>query len=262
LARSGSALVVARRPGESFDPHVDECGFYAAAAVSRVASSARLSSGRRFGDAHKLLYRILVSYAGRDGRCFPGLARLAGDLGRKVRSVKMLVDDLEEFGLVALRRRGDGQFAEFSFLWHPIFDSVQRCKVQRSEVQASSVQRCKVQRPYKEEKKLEVYTAERPAGFPPHLAWSDLAQWQQRRVMDALRDARARIEAARNPVRLSARVTADALAAMGLLEPPAGGPVPAAVPDAPAKRDRRIRRSVPAAGVLQPGLFDAVVDAG
>ena len=203
------------RAGEAFNPWRGACGFYPPDVVSAlgrlsIIGTERRPSGarrRKLGDAHKLLYTLLVRRAGRDGLCFPGLRNLAEGLGnRSLRSVKMLIDDLEAFGLVALRRRGDGQRGEFTFLWHPIFASVQRCKNGESEVQEPAVQKCKNERPlYREEARTGETRTSKQAQLPPptitHPAGRVEPNPEYRRVVEVLRKAAPRIRAAKDPAR-------------------------------------------------------------
>lgn len=56
----------------------------------------------------KLAYMGLLSYAWQADSCFPGQDRLADDLGISARSVWSYLKQLEECGLISIRRRGLG----------------------------------------------------------------------------------------------------------------------------------------------------------
>jgi hypothetical protein len=57
----------------------------------------------------RFLWIVLMSYADSDGsRCFPGVARLAKNLGRDRKAVFRYLDELEEAGLI---RRSSGRTA-------------------------------------------------------------------------------------------------------------------------------------------------------
>lgn len=201
-ARRGAEL----NAGEAFNPWRGACGFYPPDVVSALGRLSIVGTRRKLGDAHKRLYTLLVRRAGRDGLCFPGVEALAVDLGKSPRSVKMMVDDLEAFGLISHRRRGDGQRGEFTFLWHPIFVSGQRCKNGRSEVQESAFQTCKNEQPlYREEARTGETRTSKQAELPPptitHPAGRVEPNPEYRRVVEVLRKAAPRIRAAKDPAR-------------------------------------------------------------
>ncbi len=113
--------------GDVFNPWRGACGFYAPDVVSRLRPFTILETRRKFSTGHKLLYTRLVRRAGRNGRCFPGQADLAEAVGKSERAVRMWLEDLEAFGLIARRcrgrgKKGAGQTAEYTFLWHALFD--------------------------------------------------------------------------------------------------------------------------------------------
>jgi hypothetical protein len=62
----------------------------------------------------KLLYVVLRSYAGPDGTCFPGYARLQGDVGCGANRLTRAVRELEAAGLVTRRRRGQGKTTRYT----------------------------------------------------------------------------------------------------------------------------------------------------
>jgi transcription initiation factor IIE alpha subunit len=57
----------------------------------------------------KLTYAMLLKYAREMDECFPGQDRLAKDMGNGVRSVVRYIAELEEVGLIAVKRRGQGR---------------------------------------------------------------------------------------------------------------------------------------------------------
>ena len=68
-----------------------------------VLESAEISPGA------KLTYAMLLKYAWQNDFCFPGQDRLAKDMGVSLRSTNSYVQELEERGFVAIRRRGQGK---------------------------------------------------------------------------------------------------------------------------------------------------------
>jgi len=54
----------------------------------------------------KLTYMMLLSYAWQHDRCFPGQERLATDMGASERSIRTYLKELQECGLISVRRRG------------------------------------------------------------------------------------------------------------------------------------------------------------
>ena len=57
----------------------------------------------------KLTYAMLLKYARELDECFPGQERLAKDMGNGRRSVIRYLAELEEVGLVSIKRRGQGR---------------------------------------------------------------------------------------------------------------------------------------------------------
>lgn len=57
----------------------------------------------------KLTYAMLLKYARELDECFPGQDRLAKDMGNGVRSVVRYIAELEDVGLIAIKRRGQGR---------------------------------------------------------------------------------------------------------------------------------------------------------
>jgi hypothetical protein len=57
----------------------------------------------------KLAYAMLLKYAWYDEGCFPGQAKLAGDMGAGERSVRTYLKELETGGLLEITQRGLGK---------------------------------------------------------------------------------------------------------------------------------------------------------
>jgi len=57
----------------------------------------------------KLTYAMLLKYAREMDECFPGQERLAKDMGNGARSVVRYIAELEEVGLITIKRRGQGR---------------------------------------------------------------------------------------------------------------------------------------------------------
>ncbi len=57
----------------------------------------------------KLTYAMLLKYAREMDECFPGQDRLAKDMGCGLRSVTRYIAELEEVGLITIKRRGQGR---------------------------------------------------------------------------------------------------------------------------------------------------------
>jgi Helix-turn-helix domain len=169
-----------RKVGQPFNPWRGACGFYPPDAVSRLGPVVVLGTRRKLSHAHKGFYKRLVRRWGREGPCFPSYESLAEDEGVSLRSAKMLVEDLEAFGLIGHtvrrgREKGGRHMKnEYFFLWHPIFEvqnpSVLKCKQSGFEVQDPEGLKCKNQQPlYSEETHTsETGPASEPAG--PHFA--------------------------------------------------------------------------------------------
>jgi DNA-binding transcriptional ArsR family regulator len=68
-----------------------------------LLKSSKLSAG------DKITFAMLLSYAWQNDYCFPGQDRLAQDLGLSERSVRTHLKSLEQYGLLAIRRRGQGK---------------------------------------------------------------------------------------------------------------------------------------------------------
>ncbi|MBC7264775.1 MAG: helix-turn-helix domain-containing protein [Chloroflexi bacterium] len=57
----------------------------------------------------RLTYVLLLKYAWQEGSCFPGIDRLAAELGVERKSVMRYTRELREKGLISIRRRGLGK---------------------------------------------------------------------------------------------------------------------------------------------------------
>lgn len=57
----------------------------------------------------KVVYAMFLSYAWHNSLCYPGQTRLANDIGMTQPRVAQLIAELEEAGLVAIERRGQGK---------------------------------------------------------------------------------------------------------------------------------------------------------
>lgn len=68
-----------------------------------ILESDKISTGA------KLTYAMLLKYARELHECFPGQERLADDMGCSVRSISRYISDLENAGLVSVKRRGQGR---------------------------------------------------------------------------------------------------------------------------------------------------------
>jgi DNA-binding transcriptional ArsR family regulator len=95
-----------QREGLAFRRAVEQAGF------------ARLShlvvTDQNLSDGAVRLYARLLYYARQDIRCWPGVARLASDLGKSERTVAYRIEELEERGLITREQRGKGKTA---FTW-------------------------------------------------------------------------------------------------------------------------------------------------
>jgi hypothetical protein len=57
----------------------------------------------------KVVYAMFLSYAWHNSLCYPGQTRLAKDIGMTQPRVAQLIGELEDAGLVAIERRGQGK---------------------------------------------------------------------------------------------------------------------------------------------------------
>jgi hypothetical protein len=147
--------------GQPFDPRFKACGIYPKNYVSRLGRFKIPASGRKFSHAHKRVYELLLALWGPNQKCIPRHEWLADELTISLRSIKMLVKDLETFGLIrhTLRRgrkKGGDYFEnEYVFLWHPIFEvqdpDVLKGKNELFEVQILARLKCKNEPPLNKE---------------------------------------------------------------------------------------------------------------
>ena len=73
----------------------------------------------------KLAYGRLARYAGQDGRCYPSVAKLAGEIGVRKRQAQKYLAELEREKLIrrASRFAGPTQTSnDIEFLWHSLFE--------------------------------------------------------------------------------------------------------------------------------------------
>jgi DNA-binding transcriptional ArsR family regulator len=68
-----------------------------------ILKSKKLSAG------DKMTFAMLLSYAWQKDYCFPGQRALGEDLGLDERSVRRHLTSLEDSGLLAIKRRGQGK---------------------------------------------------------------------------------------------------------------------------------------------------------
>jgi len=57
----------------------------------------------------KLVYAMMLKYAREQHECFPGQDRLGKDMGSGRRSVIRYITELEEAGMLSVKRRGQGR---------------------------------------------------------------------------------------------------------------------------------------------------------
>ena len=72
----------------------------------------------------KMAYGRLARYAGQDGKCFPSVGSLAGEIGVSDRQAQKYLAELERARLIRRRTRfsGRAQTSNYiEFLWHPMF---------------------------------------------------------------------------------------------------------------------------------------------
>ena len=65
----------------------------------------------------KLTYAMLLKYAREMDECFPGQERLAKDMGNGLRSVVRYISELEQVGLITIKRRGQGRPNLYTILY-------------------------------------------------------------------------------------------------------------------------------------------------
>lgn len=102
-------------PGQPFNPYRMFNGLFIPEGLARsnvVSPGAKLAWGR------------LARYAGEDGKCYPTVKTLAGEIGAGIRQARRYLAELEQLELIRRVRR----FAQraqtsngFEFLWHGMF---------------------------------------------------------------------------------------------------------------------------------------------
>lgn len=85
-----------------------------------------LMEHRGLSQSAKLLWARLAQYAGRDGRCFPSLDKLADDIGLSRSMIRKVVKELKDNKFIAVKHASGKdrllhQPSEYFFLDHPIF---------------------------------------------------------------------------------------------------------------------------------------------
>jgi hypothetical protein len=68
----------------------------------------------------KIIYARLCRYAGDDGRCYPKLDELAGEVGLPLSTMRRALEELIEQRMLETVRRGLGLPNDYFFLWHPL----------------------------------------------------------------------------------------------------------------------------------------------
>lgn len=94
---------------------------------------------KKLSSGDKLCFAMLLSYAWQNDYCFPGQEKLADDLGLTDRSVRTHLKALEENGLLAIKRRGQGKTNIYELNLRPSrFSSSDRKKTSGLERKRSS----------------------------------------------------------------------------------------------------------------------------
>ena len=104
------------KPGEPFSP-------YRIFGSVVVLPNALLQSGL-VSDAAKLVLGRLYQYAGKNETCFPGRDELSHELHMSPRKITRCLAELEDAGFLTSNRRGQGLTAEYTPLWHAIYEDV------------------------------------------------------------------------------------------------------------------------------------------
>ncbi len=68
----------------------------------------------------KICYGRLARFMGKKMFCFPGIGKLASEMGVKKRAVDNYIKELKDFGLIETKRRGLGQSNLYYFLDHEV----------------------------------------------------------------------------------------------------------------------------------------------
>lgn len=78
-----------------------------------------LMTRKEVSSGGKLCYARLCQYAGKNGKCFPRVTKLAKDLGLSERQTFRFIQELIRHGLIETQRRGLGKTNLYFFLEHP-----------------------------------------------------------------------------------------------------------------------------------------------
>ncbi len=120
-------------PGQRFNPYRKECGFYPPDVVGKqrkllgTDDKTGQTQQRDVTDGQKRLYERLVRRAGQQGKCWPSQIGLAEELGKSDRQIRFDLDALESLRLIDRdRKKGIHRHTVYFFLWHAIFDSLER----------------------------------------------------------------------------------------------------------------------------------------
>ena len=87
----------------------------------------------------KLCYARLLQHCGRHEWAWPGIEKLAEEMGSSPRQVSRYLAELKKNKLIAVRRRGLGKSNEYCFLWH-IWAEEERQQVLAAELNATERQ--------------------------------------------------------------------------------------------------------------------------
>lgn len=184
--------------GEPFNPTRQACGFFPQDVVSRLPRLTILETRRKFSHGHKNIYALLVRLWAKNQECSPDYKWLAQAVGVSLRSVKMLAEDLEAFGVIqhAVRRgrqKGGRHLTnEYTFLWHSIFEVQNppgvKCKQSHFEVQEPAGLKCKNRDTlYSEETHTETPVQHHRRGCEPEpRTGDDAVQTYQKQVLELL----------------------------------------------------------------------------
>jgi hypothetical protein len=76
-----------------------------------------LARRKGFSPGAKLVYGILIKFAGKSGDCFPSMKAIADDLGITERWAREHVGELVKGGLLQKQRGGRGRSNRYEFIW-------------------------------------------------------------------------------------------------------------------------------------------------
>ena len=121
------------KPGDRFNPYKKFNGIFI---PDWLAVRREISQGA------KIAYGRLLRYAGKDGKCYPSIDKLANDIGVKKRQVAGYLKELKELKLIESIQRGRGHSNEYLFLFHDFiesFDMQDSAYQNKQDVQYSAV---------------------------------------------------------------------------------------------------------------------------